>query len=262
LVALSDAPAELSALMEHRYVGGNDEGLKGHVVGNLLLTACKEMAGDEYAAIELMGRILHIKGKVYPVTLDDTHLLAHLTDGTIIEGETRIDIPTVKRAPIERLTLTRPANLFPKTRDALLASDAIIIGPGDLYTSVLPNLIISGMADALREASARGARIIYIVNTMTKHGETDTYSAADFVRRIQDAIGDAHLDVVLINDGTISQEQRDAYAQERAYPVVEDIVNTAHKYQVLARDIVGKKAFARHDPDRLALAVRDAVLER
>lgn len=262
LVALSDAPAELSTLMEHRYKGGNDEGLKGHVVGNLLLTACKEIAGGEYEAIELMGRILDIKGKVYPITLDDTHLVAHLTDGTAIEGETRIDVPESYRAPIDRLTLTRPATIFPKTRDALLAADAIVIGPGDLYTSVLPNLIIGGMAETLREAAGRGTRIIYIVNTMTKHGETDEYRASDFIRRVQETIGDARLDTVLVNEGKISAKQRSAYLAESAHPVEIDIAEGASAYRVLRRDIVGKHAFARHDPDRLALAIRDAVRER
>ena len=256
LVALSDAPEDLRSLMQYRFASGGD--LNGHSLGNLILTAGKKIADDEYAAIEMVERILNVRGKVYPVTLDDTHLVAHLADGTMIRGETRIDRPDLApRAPIERPSFTLPARLFGKTGDAILSSDAIIIGPGDLYTSVLPNLIVGGVPEALARAQARGAKILYVVNTMTKHGETDGYTARAFVRRIAEAISPAKLDAVIVNDGVIGEAQRIAYSRERAEPVVNDLHDKI--CFVYAADLVRRGEFARHDPESLAKAVRMTI---
>jgi uncharacterized cofD-like protein len=249
--------------MEHRFETG--DGLKGHTMGNLMLTALKETIPGtadekEYGAIEAMEEILRIHGKVYPVTLTDCHLVARLSDGTTVKGETNIDVP--KHDPglgIVGIALEPRAALFRKTRDAILDADTVVIGPGDLYTSIMPNLIVDGMADALRGAQRRGARIVYVVNTMTKHGETDGYAASGFVRAVQRAIDGSRIDAALVNTGEISRAQREAYAAEHAQPVIDDL-GKARGLVVIAGDLVSRDAFARHSPASLARAIGSAVL--
>ena len=255
LVALSNAPQVLRQVMEYRFAAG--EGLKGHNLGNLILTALKDiMPGTpeekEYRAIEAMAEMLNIHGNVYPVTLQDCHLKATLEDGTVIRGETNIDVPkhdANKR--IATLELDPPAHIFERTRDAIVKADAIVIGPGDLYTSVLPNLVVSGVKEAIKEARARKAKVIYIVSTMTKHGETDGYTASEFVRRIE-ALG-VQPDMVVVNNGPISEQQRAAYAAEHSHPVKDDI--DRKRYHVIEDDLVNREAFARHQPYKLAAAI-------
>lgn len=251
LLALSDAPQELRALMEHRFSGQGS--LSGHNMGNLIITAFKEIAGGEYEAISLMEKILHIRGKVYPVTLDNVHLLATLENGEKIAGETHIDVPENSgRAKITKLELSPPASLFAKTKNAIEDADAIIIGPGDLYTSIMPNLVVEGMADAIACARENGAVVIYVVNTMTKHGETDEYVASDFVRVITSALGGKGPDAIILNNGVPSKDQILAYAKEKAVPVLDDV----GEYDGIFRDdLVSKESFARHDPMKLATSV-------
>jgi uncharacterized cofD-like protein len=255
LIALSDAPLELRKLMQHRFDRGN--GLSGHVVGNLLLTALKEIHGDEYAAIAAMERILAIKGKVYPVTLTDCTLVAELEDGTRVHGESNIDLRSDARMQIRRVLLEPSATLFGRTSEAIKAADYIIIGPGDLYTSVMPNLAVRGMAGALAHAQARGARILFVTNTMTKRGETDGFTASDFVRVVQEALGTATLDAVIVNTGQITLAQREAYARERAVPVVDDLKRGGAI--LVEEDLVRREDYARHHPHKLAQAVRKAI---
>ncbi len=262
LVALSNAPQRLRALMEHRFGAGS--GLKGHALGNLMLTAFKDIipgtpGQKEYGAIEAMEEILRIEGKVYPVTLTNCHLKAHLSDGSVVMGETNIDVPKHDaRLRIARLELEPRALIFPKTRAALEEADTIVVGPGDLYTSLMPNLLVVGVVGALKRAKRRGAKIIYVVNTMTKRGETDGYAAGDFVRSVQDALDGASIDAALVNTGAISRAQRRAYEAERAQPVRNDLAG-ARRPIVIASDMVSKEAFARHHPALLARAIGEAI---
>jgi len=254
LVALSDAPQELRALMQHRF-NASGSSLDGHVVGNILLTAFKDITGDEYAAIEAMERVLRIRGKVFPVTVDNCHLVARLEDGTLIKGETDIDIP--KHDPslkILEVFLEPNATLFPRTKEVLEDAQFIIIGPGDLYTSIMPNLAVQGMVEALQQAKRGGTKIIFVTNTMTKHGETNGFGASDFYNIIKTKIGP--IDAVIVNNGKISDEQRDAYLKENAVPVQNDMGDDC---VVVAEDLVNKDAFARHHPQKLARAIERAI---
>jgi uncharacterized cofD-like protein len=257
LVAFSDSSQELRALMQHRFQG--DNGLNGYVVGNILLTALKDIYnGDEYEAISAMARILRIRGQVYPVTTMDSHLVATLEDSTEVRGETNIDVP--KHDPSKRITgiyLDPPAILFGRTAQAIREADYIIIGPGDLYTSIMPNLVVDGMIEALKEAKSHGARIIYVTNTMTKHGETNEFAASDFVNVVQGALDGARIDAVIINKGMISDEQRASYALEHAEPVADDL--DPGSCCIISGDLVSKRTFARHHPQKLANAVARAI---
>ncbi len=251
LVALSDAPRDLLALFEHRFESSGH--LSGHSLGNLVLTGAKTVAGGEYAGIELLERILLVRGHVYPVTLDDVQLVAELADGTEIVGEAAIDVRGESwRTPIRSVRLCPSARIFDRAAQALLAADHIVIGPGDLFTSLLPNLVVEGMRTTLVEARRRGARLHYVTNTMTKRGETDGYGTARFVEVVEAAVG-ARLDAVVVNDGPVPAGLEEAYAREGATPVVHDLDDAGRL--VVTGDLMSREQFARHDPRRLAAAL-------
>jgi uncharacterized cofD-like protein len=263
LVALSDAPQEMRALMQHRFKAGGS-GLDGHVVGNILLTALKDIYKDEYAAIQAMERLFSIRGRVYPVTTMDCRLVARLENGDEIRGETNIDIPKHDASlRIEKLWLEPPGILFGPTAQQLESADVIIVGPGDLYTSILPNLVVDGMVDAIARARARGARILYVANVMTKRGETSGYRASDFINAVQEHGVTPH--AIILNEGQLTAAQRDAYALEGAAPVEDDLGQSAREpttapWVIIRADIVHKDALARHNPQKLANAIARALL--
>lgn len=267
LVALSDAPVELRQLMQYRFQN-EGSGLHGHVIGNLLLTALKDIhRGDEYAAIKAMEHILHLRGSVYPVTLTDAHIVATLDDGSELVGEGHLYGPLQEERRIVRLRLEPEASLFPPTRAALAEADYIIIGPGGLHNSILPNLVVSGMVQALHGAKQRGARIMLVTNTMTKHGDTDGYRVSDFMRRVQDALDGVPIDAVIANTGTFPPQQLAQYAAERSEPVVCDVADSPDGPAIITGDFVptetflkhGRPTFARHDPRKLAAAIAEAI---
>jgi uncharacterized cofD-like protein len=259
LAALSEASHMVRQLLQHRFVQ-HGSSLEGHTVGNIMLTALKDIYGDEYTAIEAMEKILRIRGKVYPVTLTNCQLVATLEDGSIVKGETNIDVPKHDpRLRITKLGLEPSAKIFARTAEALEDADYIIIGPGDLYTSIMPNLIVEGMTRTLKQAKRNGARIIFITNVMTKHGESTSFTASDFYNVVQDALDGASIDAVLVNNGKISEEQRRAYAEENSVPVVNDLEEKA--VVIVAEDLLNKENFARHHPHKLAVAVQRAITE-
>jgi uncharacterized cofD-like protein len=263
LVALSDASIELRQLMQHRFTNGS---LDGHVVGNMLLTALKNLHGDEFEAIKAMERILHLRGSVYPVTVDDAHVVAQLEDGTILRGEGKLFTPEHGGRRITRVGLEPQPFLFPPTRKTFAEADYIIIGPGGLHNSLLPNILVAGMVETLREAKGRGARIVLVVNTMTKHGDTDGFKASDFREMIQQALDGVKLDAVICNTGAFPVEQLVPYAAEKAAPVECDL-ETKDDLLVVTGDFVpresfvkhGKPSFARHDPKKLAAAIEETI---
>ncbi|HIH24058.1 TPA: hypothetical protein HA251_03430 [Candidatus Woesearchaeota archaeon] len=225
------------------------------------------MTGDEYAAIEAMERTLRIKGKVYPVTLTNSNIVVRLADGKEIRGEGNLyDEHRDLSQPIAAIALDPPAQLFEKTREVLESADYIIIGPGGLHHSILPNLIVDGMQEALRSAKENGARIILVTNTMTKHGDTTGFSANDMLRRVQEALEGVGIDAVIANTGAFSPDRLAAYALENAAPVTMDLEDS-HSLLVIGDDLVtdesflkhGKPCFARHDPVKLSRAVRRAI---
>lgn len=257
LAALSEAPHMVRQLLQHRFTQEGSS-LEGHTVGNIMLTALKDIYGDEYTAIEAMEKILRIRGHVYPVTVCDCQLVATLEDGSTVTGETNIDVP--KHDPALRITglrLEPAAEIFGRTKEALENADYILIGPGDLYTSIMPNLVVDGMVRALKQAKRNGARIIFITNVMTKHGESTDFRASDFYRVVQEALDGVAIDAVIVNTGKISEEQRRAYEEEHAIPVINDLEEKGTI--IVGEDLLNKENFARHHPQRLAHAVMRAV---
>jgi uncharacterized cofD-like protein len=252
LIALSPySTTALRRLFEYRFDRG--QGLDGHNFGNLFLAALTEITGRTDEAIAEAGRLLQIKGAVQPVTLSDSRLVAELDDGSIILGETNIDLRGHgSGARISRVFLAPPAAANPAALAALHQADAIVIGPGDLYTSVLPNLLVSGIASAVRQSQAVR---IYVCNVMTKQGETDGFLASDFVREIlRYAGGSQALDHVIVNDpADLDASLLDRYAAEHSFPVIPDLAEcrrlgpTPH-----LRGVSSSLTLVRHDPERLA----------
>lgn len=199
IAALSEDTGIVRKLFEYRFKAGNR--MAGHTIGNLLLTALADITGDFEKGIEELGELFDMKGKVIPVTLDDIQLGITLENGTQIIGETNIDIPKHDaNLGIRDAFLVGGGKLNPRAREAILNSDYLIIGPGDLYTSIVPNLLIDGIREAIQESDAK---VLYICNVMTKHGETNNFEVEDFVRVIEKYIGEHTIDYVLVNNAPI-----------------------------------------------------------
>ena len=258
MVALSEDEALLSRLFQYRFTTG--QGLKGHSFGNLFLTALTGVTGDFQEAVRVSGEVLAIRGRIYPSTITNVRLKAVLEDGRIVKGETMI---SHSRRPIKRIRLSpsqcRP---MPQTLEAIRQADAITLGPGSLYTSLIPNLLVRGIPAALEQSHA--ARI-YICNLMTQPGETAHYSAADHLRAIHEHCGRPLYDYVLVNTTPISPAARKRYRAQRSEPVVVDRPELEKLgARVVEGDFVSEKRsgpaaarWVRHHSEKVARAVLD-----
>jgi uncharacterized cofD-like protein len=244
LVALASDDGLLRTLFEYRFNKGI--GLNGHSFGNLFLTVLRDLTGSDAAAIREAAKILHVQGTVLPVTITNCQLGAILENGQVVVGETNISSP--KHDPnlrIKRLFIVPHASLFKEAEKAILEADKIVIGPGDLYSSLLPNIIVRGVKTALRRSKARK---IYVCNIMTKKGETPGYGAPDFVRELERYLGRGIIGTVLCNDRKPPAPLLRRYAAEGSDFVEPD---TRDK-RVRTADVLGGKDLARHDPEKLA----------
>jgi len=249
LAALADEEKLLTELFQYRFQAG--DGLMGHSFGNLFLTAMSDIAGDLEQAIAASSKVLAVRGEVLPATLSDVSLWAELADGRRIEGESSI---TKANGKILKIGCT-PANppALPRVAQALREADFIIIGPGSLYTSVIPNLLVPEIADAI--ANSQVPRI-YVCNIMTQPGETDGYSVADHIRAIDRACGRPLFDAVVVQGKVPSAKALIRYSQEDSYPVVLDreAVTQLGRRIVIANVMDEDKntGLIRHNSQRLA----------
>lgn len=257
LVALSPTDRSsliLRQLFNYRFSKG--EGLEGHSFGNLYLTALTEITGGSDRAIEEAGKILGIKGRVLPVTLSNSTLAARLVDGTEVVGETNVDVRSEKPdVKIDYIYLDPRAYAYKPVLDEIDSADVVVLGPGDLYTSILPNLLVEGIAEAINFSRAKK---VYICNLMTKHGESDGFKASDFVREVLSYLEEAKIDFVVINSGLLPEKIVQRYSKEKAYPVEPDI----GEIKKLAKNIVAKPiasagTLLRHDSGKLARILVD-----
>jgi uncharacterized cofD-like protein len=249
IAALADEEKLLTELFQYRFQAG--DGLSGHSFGNLFLTAMSDIAGDLEKAIAASSHVLAIRGRVLPATLCDVSLWAELADGRRIDGESNITEAQGKIARIGCLPADPPA--LPAAIRAIKEADYIIIGPGSLYTSVIPNLLVP----EIREAIARTkAPRIYVCNIMTQPGETESYTVADHVRAIDRVCGRAIFDAVLVQRQPPSSQSLERYAQENCHPVFldrEEIMRLDRRLVIAnVMDEDEKTGYVRHDPKRLA----------
>ena len=253
LVALSadrQVNRTLRALFEYRFDKGN--GLNGHSFGNLFLTVLTELTGSVELAILEASKLLNVRGTVLPVTTDNVRLCATLEDGTLIKGERNIDVRTVKPdLGIRQVFLSPAATVYPPAKDAIRNADILVIGPGDLYSSVIPNLLVQGVPEAIR--ACRGL-CVYVCNLMTKHGETDGFPASRFVSEIHRYLGSSDaVDCMVVNTGKVIRTQLSNYADEQARPVTLDLDRCLSLVpQVHRADLLAEGELLRHDSARLA----------
>jgi uncharacterized cofD-like protein len=239
-----------------------DERLRGHNAGNMLLSMLAQYAGSFPQGINALGEILAIQGKVLPVTTDKATLAAELTSGEFLYGETTIDIPRGdKREKIKRTFLvphhSDAIKAYPPVAEAIKEAEYIIIGPGDLYTSILPNFLVPGVAEAVKKAKGK---IIYIVNIMTKFGETDNFSASDFIRIVEEKIR-RKIDFVFFNKTGASAGLLKKYNKQKAELVKLGRLNKEQMKKTIQEDLLSSKGgIIRHDAKKLAAAIMKILL--
>lgn len=247
IAALSDAEPMLLDLFQHRFAVGN--GLSGHSMGNLLLAAMTSVTGDFYTGIKEISRVLNVKGEIHPISDEMMSLHAEMEDGTIVSGESKI--PLVNKR-IKRVFLSpQPVHPLPNAVQSIQQADLVVISPGSLYTSILPNLIIPKIDKAMQETKAK---VVYVCNVMTQAGETTGYSAADHVQAIDEHIGEGCVDSIVVQNEPIKQRVRAVYAEENATPVVYDTERLLEMgLEIIEDDIIDhSKTALRHNTDKIA----------
>jgi uncharacterized cofD-like protein len=249
MVALSEDEALLSRLFQYRFEAGR--GLKGHSFGNLFLMALTQIMGDFPEAVRASSEVLKIAGRIYPSTSAKVALEAKLEDGTRVVGETRI---SRSRARIKSVKLLpRQAKPLAAALSAIAEADAITLGPGSLFTSVIPNLLVQGIPAAIRQSRAVKA---YIVNLMWQPGETTDFSASDHIRAIQKHAGGKLLDYAVVNVRGIRRALQQRYEKQQARPVDVDIDAIVKLgIRIMAGNLVQQSEKVRHDPDATAAVV-------
>jgi uncharacterized cofD-like protein len=247
LAALSDVEPLVEELFQHRFQNGN--GLSGHSLGNLILAAMTSITGDFVKAIREMSKVLNVRGKVLPAANRSVVLHAEMEDGTIVSGESKIPY-SGKR--IKKVFLT-PEQIepLPEAIHEIRAADLIVVGPGSLYTSILPNLLVPKIGEEVCKAEAKK---IYICNVMTQAGETLNYTASDHVKALYTHMNCAFLDTILVNDENIPYEIQKRYAKELAEPVKYDIENLKQLGLSIIHDniISYEDNVIRHDTKKVA----------
>ncbi|MFM2120577.1 MAG: hypothetical protein RL722_2045 [Pseudomonadota bacterium] len=258
LVAMSRSSQLWRNLFRYRFPASPGDAVGGHALGNLILHALQDQrGGDLLAALGDAQELLDAAGEVVPVTLEQTTLCAELADGSVVRGESAIDRPGPRRVqPIRRVFLDPPVPAQRRACKALARADRILIGPGDLYTSIVPCLLVDGVAQAIRACEGE---VIYVCNVMTKHGETDGYTAADFVRVIHQHLG-RPVDLVLLNTATPPPALLARYAQQAAQPVdpvPEEVRSLGPRIQT--GDFMTADALLRHDAEKVMAALWPGV---
>ncbi len=255
LVALSNSDETMKKLFQYRFDKGS---LSGHSFGNIFLTSLREVLGNDTLAIKEASKILKIRGEVLPVTLSKVRLCAELEDGQLIVGETNIDVP--KHNPnlkIKKVFLTPRATANEEVIRKIEEADMIVIGPGDLYTSIIPNILADKLPEAIKNSKAKK---VYVCNLMTKHGETDGFSVSDFVFELEKYLGKDVLDFVLYNPSNHNKRLIKKYEFEKAFPVLEDRRNFSNfNAKFIKKQISTEKSLVRHDAEKLARALVEII---
>ena len=247
----------LRDLFVHRFHNGN--GINGMTFGNLFMAALSDILGSQIKAIKKTGQILKIRGKVIPVSLDNSNLVAIYENGKTVIGEDLIDEPRHNgKIKIKKVYLKPKAKAYPEAIKEIMSADLVVIGPGDLYTSLIANLLVNGISDAVERTKAR---VVYIMNLMTKYGQTYGFNASDHVRALEKYLG-KNIDFILINSKQIPSLSVGKYKKQNESPVLDDFKDDYFK--VIRRDLLSqketkkipgdilKRSLIRHDSRKLA----------
>ncbi|WJV31023.1 YvcK family protein [Rossellomorea sp. AcN35-11] len=247
LAALSEVEPLVEQMFQHRFETTNE--LSGHALGNLIIAALASITGDFVHAIQEMSRVLNVKGKVLPSANQSVVLKAEMEDGTVVTGESAI--PKAGKT-IKRVFL-KPDSIKPlgETLRAIKEADLIVMGPGSLYTSILPNLLVPGIGEAVCRAKAKK---MYICNIMTQAGETLNYSASDHVKALFDHLETPSIDYILVNKKQVPEEVQARYNEEQASPVHFDVERLKSMgMEVIAEEILSyDNNLVRHNTEKVA----------
>lgn len=262
LVALSDSSEILRELMNYRFEEG---GLKGHNFGNLFLSALEKTSGGFSKGVEEAIKILNVKGDVIPVTDQDTNLFMELKNGVVLEGEEDINHNhTIETVGIKKNSLKPAAHANKKAIKSILEADLIVIGPGNHYCSIIPNLLVKGIAEAICKSKAK---VVYNCNLVNKHGHTEKFSLDDYVDSINQYLGKERIDFVTFNSKKPTSKLIERYESQKELLISFDTDSRSNRlYRVIRTDVLSDKkisfspsdvlakqrAFIRHDSDKLA----------
>jgi uncharacterized cofD-like protein len=253
LVALADTEPLMEKLFQYRFKEGNE--LQGHSFGNLFIATLSKITGNFNEGVKKSSDVLAIRGQVLPSTLHDMRLYATLDNGDRVAGES--EIPRAEGA-IKKVSIEPDdCKALPEALESIRKADAVILGPGSLYTSVIPNLLIDNLAVEIKKSSALK---IYACNVMTQPGETDDYTASEHVQAIYDHIGEQVMDYILVNDGNVEEELLEKYAEEDSFPVEIDWNQLLDQdLEIISEDLIDQTDLVRHDPDKLAQVIMNLI---
>ncbi len=257
LVALAEVEPLVEELFQHRFSSG--DGLSGHSLGNLLLAGMTSITGNFQKGISAISRVLNVRGRVLPAANESIVLHAEMHDGSIVSGES--SIPLAAKG-IKRVYLSpEHVSPLPETLDALHEADLIVLGPGSLYTSIVPNLLVPGIKEAIAASKAKKA---YICNVMTQAGETDGYSASDHLQGLFNHCGGQLVEYILVNSTTISESVRSLYRLEKAEQVVvdSDILESMGVTPIKGRFVLEANQKLRHDAMKVSKALMSLLEEK
>lgn len=252
MTALAESETMMTNLMNYRFEDpdGTGEDIYGHNLGNLILTAMTQQTGSFFEAVQTIGKVLNVKGRIIPATTQVISLYAQMDDGVIVRGEA--NIPQVSNH-IRRVFYDCDVTATPEAVAAINEADLIIYGIGSVYTSILPNVIIPKIRDALQKTRAER---VYFCNAMTQPGETDGYGVEDHVKALEDH--GAPVDAVVIADDAIPQESIEKYAAQNSTPVY--VQDASHSYEIIRRSLLCfDDSLIRHDPEKIRRAVEDLL---
>lgn len=255
LVALADTEPLMEKLFQHRF--GGEGGLAGHNFGNLFIAAMTEVLGDVEKALKESSKVLAVRGKVLPASTQRVRLLAEMTDGSRVEGESQI--PMASKEIRQVYLLPEDAKPVESALEAIREADAIILGPGSLYTSVLPNLLVNGIAETIKNSKAIK---IYICNVMTQPGETDDYTASMHIKALLDHVGPGIIDYVIVNSKEISLAAQEMYADQGAKVVkIDESEIDKLGVKLVKANIINETNLVRHDPVKLSRTIMKMVYD-
>ncbi len=271
LVALSDengGAGLLRKLFMYRFEKG--QGISGMTFGNLFMAALADILGSQAEAIKQTGKVLKIHGMVVPVSYTDTNLVAEYEDGHVVSGEHFIDEPPHDgKLKIKKISLKPAAVANPDAIAAIAKADLIILGPGDLYTSLIPNLLVKGVAGAIAKSKAKK---VYVLNLMTKYGQTYNFTAFEHIRTLTQYLG-KYLDYVVINTAPLSKKAIATYANYQEHPVTDDLPKLT-EYTIIRKDVVSSqmiqksasdtlvRSLIRHDSEKLGSLLFDLLIAK
>ncbi|NNG01651.1 MAG: uridine diphosphate-N-acetylglucosamine-binding protein YvcK [Desulfobacteraceae bacterium] len=260
LIALSPHRDLMRSILQKRFQ--QERRLRGHTAGNILLTMLSNYTGNFIGGIRAMAEIMAVKGDILPVTIDKATLVAELTDGSRIYGEGAIDEPRGdQRKKISDVFLvphhSDAISVYPPVIDAIRSASFIIMGPGDLYTSIIPNLIVPGLKEALRQSEAP---LIFIINIMTKYGETFQFKASDFVKKLEEFAG-RPIDIIIYNNRRPESRVMALYANQKAeFVTIDDTLPVWQNYKVISGDLVEySENIIRHDSSKLSNVIQQII---